>query len=547
MRTASQFCLQPSRGCMRAFSLVCTAACLAMAPLLFFGEPSLHAQEAAAPPAHISFVDGSATLDRNGELESAAVNMPLLQGDRLRTANGRIEVMFPDGSAIEIDHDSEVEFLSTTRVRVLAGAIEHRAAAAPYDSPSASPTPSTPPAWSPPPTAGQPVSTEYLPSELRTYGQQFDQYGAWQYEAPYGYVWYPSVAVDWRPYYYGYWSSVPAYGWTWIGYDPWAWPTHHYGRWGFGHSRWFWIPGRTFAAAWVSWGTASDYVSWCPLGFDGGPVAAFSVGYRPAWNAWTFVPRDRFGWRGYPVHRYAVEPYRIASSTPFIVHREAPPVRGFAAGAAASSRPSAGATQQYAVPRYTAPGRPSSAGAPAAPGAAVPRYNARQTYPTVQRPSAAQQQFPSGYRPSPGYRDYRPPAGYARPVAPPQAPAFTRQGQSAFTRQPPPFRRESPPAFTRQGPPAFTHQSPPAFTREGPPTFTRQGPPAFTRQSPPAFTRQSPPAFSRESAPMTRPMPPPRAPSPPPHAMGDAHGSGGHAERAPSRSSSEGTAVRRGR
>jgi hypothetical protein len=75
-------------------------------------------------------------------------------------------------------------------------------------------------------------STAHLPPELNVYGGAFDQYGAWQYDAPYGYVWYPTVAADWRPYYYGYWSSVPTYGPTWIGVDAWSWPTHHYGRWG---------------------------------------------------------------------------------------------------------------------------------------------------------------------------------------------------------------------------------------------------------------------------------------------------------------------------
>ena len=50
--------------------------------------------------------------------------------------------------------------------------------------------------------------------------------------------------------------------------DPWAWPTHHYGRWGFSAGSWFWIPGRTWGPAWVSWAYAPGYVSWCPLGWN---------------------------------------------------------------------------------------------------------------------------------------------------------------------------------------------------------------------------------------------------------------------------------------
>ena len=86
--------------------------------------------------------------------------------------------------------------------------------------------------------------TIFPPSSM-SYGSTFDRYGSWQVDATYGSVWYPTVAVDWRPYYRGRWHHVPRCGWTWIAHDPWGWPTHHYGRW---HSTrggsWFWIPSR---------------------------------------------------------------------------------------------------------------------------------------------------------------------------------------------------------------------------------------------------------------------------------------------------------------
>jgi hypothetical protein len=279
---------------MRSFGVLCTI-------FLLEAVPALAQVGTAPPPAHISLVEGNATIDHDGESEAAVVNMPVLEGDRIRTGDGRVEVVFADGSAVMLDPDSEVEFLGGTRVRVVAGAIEHRAA---ISMPSA--------------------SAQYLPSDLRPYGSDFDRYGGWQYEPSYGYVWYPTVAVDWRPYYYGYWAPLRPYGWTWIGYDAWAWPTHHYGRWGYARNRWFWIPGRTWAAAWVSWGTAPDYVSWCPLGYDGRPVVALSVGYRSSWNGWTVIPRERFGLRGSSAHHYAIEPHRLASTTPFVIHRSAP-------------------------------------------------------------------------------------------------------------------------------------------------------------------------------------------------------------------------------
>ena len=264
-----------------------------------------HAQDTAPPPAHISFVEGTATVAHDGESDPAVVNLPVVEGDRIRTLNGRVEVMFPDGSSIAIDPDSEVELLSAMRVRVLAGSIEHQ------------PAPAVDP---------RAPSTQYLPPDLQTYGQTLDQNGTWGYEAPYGNVWYPTVAADWRPYYDGYWSPVPRYGLTWIGLGAWAWPTHHYGRWGYARSHWFWIPGRSWSTAWVSWGSAPGYVSWCPLGYDGRAVVALSVGYQHGWNAWTVIPRERFAVGRYPVNRYAIEPHRLASTTPFVLHRNAPAI-----------------------------------------------------------------------------------------------------------------------------------------------------------------------------------------------------------------------------
>src|ERR1700687_2829720 len=82
------------------------------------------AQE-APPPAYLAAVEGIATLERDGEAQQAVVNMPFVPGDRLRTAAGRVEIDFPDGSTIEVAAYSEVEAVSSTRVRVLAGTIDH--------------------------------------------------------------------------------------------------------------------------------------------------------------------------------------------------------------------------------------------------------------------------------------------------------------------------------------------------------------------------------------------------------------------------------------
>ena len=55
-------------------------------------------------PAHIAVVDGTATIERDGRVETAEENILLLAGDRLRTERGRVEVLFADGSALDLDH-----------------------------------------------------------------------------------------------------------------------------------------------------------------------------------------------------------------------------------------------------------------------------------------------------------------------------------------------------------------------------------------------------------------------------------------------------------
>jgi hypothetical protein len=158
---------------------------------------------------------------------------------------------------------------------------------------------------------GSQPSQTYLPGELATYASTFDRYGSWQSDATYGYVWYPTVSVDWRPYYNGYWDHMRYYGWTWIAGDPWGYPTHHYGRWHLNfRGSWFWIPSKTWGPAWVYWATTPTYVGWCPLGWNGRPVVnVFSYhgthGYsrwRNPYRAWTVLPSGQFGGRHVPTH-----------------------------------------------------------------------------------------------------------------------------------------------------------------------------------------------------------------------------------------------------
>jgi len=362
-------------------------------------------------------VEGTATLERDGDVQPAVRNMPFVPGDRLRTEAGRVEIEFPDGTTIEVDSYSEVEAVSPTRVRVLAGSIDHVTR-----------------------RAEAPASAAYLPQDLQRYGSTLDQNGSWQYAAPYGYVWYPTVAPSWRPYYYGSWSAVPSYGWTWVGLDAWSWPTHHYGRWGHARNAWFWIPGRNWSSAWVSWGIATDYVGWCPLGFDGRPVFALSAGGHQPWAGWTMMARSDFGSRAAYAHNYSVDSRYFDARTPFIETSRAP-VAVPRVRARVDSRESGvdrrdSRRVESRDPRRVERGesvdrREPSAGnrdrgtardavvPPAAPaGVAVPRGSVPQPRPTTNdyRPPT------NDYRPPPS--GYQPPIAGSRPVerrAPPSA------------------------------------------------------------------------------------------------------------------------------
>ena len=229
------------------------------------------------------------------------------------------------------------------------------------------------------------ASAQHLPPDVRPYSAAFDQYGAWRYEQPYGYVWYPRVRGDWRPYYHGRWASLRPYGWTWIAADPWGWPTHHYGRWGYSTGAWFWIPGRRWGAAWVSWAYAPDYVSWCPLGWDDRPLFSFvSVNlfggrrYDP-WRAWTVLPRRHFG-RGY-VHANVISAGRLDHRTRglFVVRESAPDWRDHAVPRASTAIRTAGTRTGYAIPR--------GSGVGGAPGVAASRSDTPgvRTFPTPAR------------------------------------------------------------------------------------------------------------------------------------------------------------------
>jgi Family of unknown function (DUF6600)/FecR protein len=383
-------CSTPVRGLLRFL-----ASCFIVVVGCATTAAPARAQDA---PGHVTAVDGNAWIDGEVDTIDATPGEVVTAGDRIRTASGRVEVRFADGTALALDDETELEVQSPTLFRLTSGrlwlvvprsASSLQSEARQIDTPLGSVVvrepgeyrvgmmsdarlvdlvvrrgtaelttsggavlvrsgeratahldgpPSQPMRFN---TArldvfddwverhrdsarGRATSSQYLPADLRMYAGEFDQYGSWDYESSYGYVWYPAVDSGWRPYYNGYWRALPTYGWTWIGRDPWGWPTHHYGRWGYARSRWYWIPARHWAPAWVSWASAPSYVSWCPLGFDSRPVFGFSLSVGSTWAGWTVMSRGDFGRARIPVAQYAVAGGRLPRSVPFAVHSNAP-------------------------------------------------------------------------------------------------------------------------------------------------------------------------------------------------------------------------------
>jgi hypothetical protein len=99
------------------------------------------------------------------------------------------------------------------------------------------------------------------------------------------------------------------------------------------------MPTPAWGPGWVSWGTAADYVAWCPLGWNDGPVYGLSAGvslgwHSDPWRGWTVAPQRAFG-RGGRVPAYALrgEHLRAVELSRFAVLQAGP-----AASARAESR-----------------------------------------------------------------------------------------------------------------------------------------------------------------------------------------------------------------
>src|SRR4051794_16830177 len=102
--------------------------------------------------------------------------------------------------------------------------------------------------------------------DVRYFEDDLRPYGDWVVTAEFGRCFHPhGISAEWRPYSQGHWCNTDD-GWLWASEEPHGWATYHYGRWT-EDSRygWCWVPGRTWAPAWVTWRHGGGNVGWAPI------------------------------------------------------------------------------------------------------------------------------------------------------------------------------------------------------------------------------------------------------------------------------------------
>jgi uncharacterized protein DUF6600/FecR-like protein len=317
---------------------------LATALFCLTAAVSAFAQDPVAPsaatdaPAHLAFVEGGVDLIHEGVAERADPPVLLVEGDILRTANGRAEIVFGDGTLLHLDHSAELEMLGPERMRLVEGRAILRLSAAvrePYtiDTPggtvkldsrgefgiSASRSSQLEVSASRGTAeiddgtqrvivrAGELVTLAGPGSraQYRAFNSaQWDSFAAWANERANGSA--TSVSASRLPYelrvygstldQYGRWEYLTPYGYVWYPAVGVAWRPYYDGSWArtrygwtwYGRDRWAW-PTHHYGR----WGFNGFSWYWIP-----------SAGWGPAWVSWGYsagyVSWAPLGWNGLP-------------------------------------------------------------------------------------------------------------------------------------------------------------------------------------------------------------------------------------------------------
>ncbi|HSL20943.1 MAG TPA: DUF6600 domain-containing protein [Vicinamibacterales bacterium] len=435
-----------SQATWRLLLVVCACA-VAMPAAAQTDEPD------TPPPAHVAYIDGEVTIVRDGGANAATINLPIISGDQLRTQQGRAEVIFGDGSVLDLDHFSTVDFLSDDLLRLTEGRLRltvggRERVAYRIDTPSASVRIDAPGEYRVAlmGESGRPVDVELLairgravlmnelgetlvragerafatasmaPSYAQAYNSAtwdaFDRWAADRRDERMGTTSAQYLPEDVRGYSgafdrYGDWQYDVTYGYVWYPRVHVGWRPYYHGRWSF-YRPWGW----TWIAydPWWGWPT-HHYGRW---GFSAGIWFWIpSRRWGPAHVYWAYTPGYvgwcPLGWNGRPVLNIVnvnirtgrhYDPYRAWTVVPrnaFASHVEV--------GRYAVPR----GTVERAVPRWSV----ASAAAPVGPASigrsATPIYSAGRPR-AVRRgetPAASPAYSASPARGAAASRDYR--------------------------------------------------------------------------------------------------------------------------------------------
>ncbi|MBS2014593.1 MAG: hypothetical protein JST00_17025 [Deltaproteobacteria bacterium] len=221
------------------------------------------------------------------------------------------------------------------------------------------------------------------PSALTEFKPALDGHGQWIEDSTYGTVWQPNeseVGTDFVPYVSaGSWTYDDTYGYTWVSTYDWGWAPFHYGRWvHLGHRGWVWIPGRTYAGAWVTWrygGPTYGYVGWAPLGPDWYWYRGVAVGWTFGWSPYyVYCAHDRLYDHGVYQHVVQGPPARVHDANTREYALANPQVGGGSGGDRVLASPQVGG-RTAANPRVVGP-RPNEIGVPPERVPSPPKGNA---------------------------------------------------------------------------------------------------------------------------------------------------------------------------
>jgi hypothetical protein len=392
---------------MSRVDTACTAAlalCLLALPAAA-QDARLALPASAPPPAHLAFVDGAVDLVHEGVVERATEGVMLVDGDAVRTVNGRAEIVFADGSVLHLDHDTELEVLSPLRLRLATGRVLLRVSAAAtspfvidtqaattrltargeYDVTAdrryerlevsvARGTAEIDNGGSPTLVGGGETASILGPGGrvvLQTFNSaRLDAFERWSSDRIDGFSTaasarqLPSELRAYSPLFdsYGRWDHVapygnvwfPAVGATWRPYYTGAWTLTRYGWTWIGHDPWAW-PTHHYGR----WGFSGASWYWIPHRTWG-----------PAWVSWAFVPGyvswSPLGWDNRAVMRWSggrpgdhpdywpnYDPYRAWTIVPRHAFGGRRPVRTHAVDPARLPQDTRRAMANVAVPRGT--------------------------------------------------------------------------------------------------------------------------------------------------------------------------------------------------